>query len=103
MHIELSTKYKGFQFYFGCSNENVGISFLNEHGFIKLEESFAYCLDFPKKDFQILKEGIKKITLEQFSDFASIHTLYENNMFYTSAEIKKTFFNWVIYGYYQEN
>lgn len=101
--IELSTKYKGFQFYFGCSNENVGIPFLNKNGFIKIEESFAYRLDFPKKDFQILKDEIKKITLEQFSDFAVLHALYEKDMYYTSSEIQKTFSNWIIYGYYQEN
>ncbi|MDE5714703.1 MAG: hypothetical protein K2I42_01065, partial [Anaeroplasmataceae bacterium] len=46
----ITHQYKGYEFYFGCSKENIGIPYLLNHGFRKIEESFSYRLPVEKKE-----------------------------------------------------
>ncbi|MDE5856053.1 MAG: hypothetical protein K2H06_03300 [Anaeroplasmataceae bacterium] len=99
-HIEI--QFRGYEFYFGCSiNNKAAIEALKTNGFEKIEESQVCLLDFD--DYKIREENkkIKKITKENYNDFRTLHSPYDEEMYWNCDHLLEDIDNWYIYVLYE--
>lgn len=93
-----STKYKGYTLQFGLPTANVNtISCLEKKKFGKADECNVDVLHF--KNYQLLEVAadITEVTKENFSEFANLHAIHDEDMYWNNERIWEKLDEWHIY------
>lgn len=96
--------YAGYELNFGFPADNRdAVSFLQKQGWPCTEKSWNQILHL--KDYHVRAESpnVRKVTKDNFDDFRTIHSQYEDEMYWNSRRIWEAFDRWHIYLYYREN
>lgn len=99
----ISEKYSGCVLYFGLPAENVDVvSHLEKIGFKKEDENYVDVMFF--ENYQYLPEAteIVKVTRDNFAEFAEIHKVHDDDMYWNNERILKAFDEWEMYLLYEE-
>ncbi|MBR5128109.1 MAG: hypothetical protein IKU69_06735, partial [Roseburia sp.] len=94
----VSEKYSGFTLQFGLPAVNVAVrTALEQLDFSKVDECHVDVLHFEKYQLQVEATGLKKVTRENYSEFAKLHAHLDEEMYWNTARILEKLDDWHIY------
>lgn len=94
----LALKYPGCTLEFGMSAQNREmIAHLEALSFEKLEDSLVNTLRFADYLCQKEADGLARITRENFADFAALHAVHDEDMYWNNARIEPEVDKWDIF------
>lgn len=100
----LEENFIGYEWYFGFSKNNKeAVEFLQNNGFSCIEDDYDTNIDFTNYELREENSNVLRITKENFEDFRSIHSLDEENTYWTSERICENLDEWELYAYYEDN
>lgn len=99
-----SENYADYDLYLGFPEDNQeAVSWLREHGWSCAEQSWNQILHI--KDYRIRPESlnIRKVSKDNFEDFCTIHSRYDDVMYWSCQRLYEDLDHWHIYLYDREN
>ena len=91
-------RWPGFTVDFGFPAENVeATGWLDEQGIPCNERSWNFLLDLDGCEPLPEPSGVKRITAENFEDFAAIHRRIEGDMYWNCERVRGTLRDWAIF------
>lgn len=98
----ISEKYSGSILYFGLPAENAEVvSHLEKIGFQKEDENYVDVMFFKNYDYISEATGLVKVTKDNFDEFAKIHKVHDEDMYWNNERIWKAFEEWEMYLLYE--
>lgn len=98
----LSRKYSDHALYFGLPAQNETVCSRLEHlGFAKEEESYVDVLRFADYDGPEPAHGTVRVSRENFSEFARLHQVHDEDMYWNNERLLKDIDNWSIFLLYE--
>jgi len=99
----ISEKYSDYVLYFGLPAENVEVvSCLEKIGFEKEDENYVDVMFFENYSYLPEEAGLVKVTKDNFAEFAKIHKVHDDDMYWNNERILKAFEEWEMYLLYEE-
>lgn len=98
----LGEKYSCCRLYFGLPEENNEvISRLESLHFSKEEESFVDILHFDNSPISLPVGELVPVTKRNFSDFAKLHEVHDDDMYWNNLRLQAVIEDWKIYLIYE--
>ncbi len=100
----ISGRHKGNVLYFGLPTENVAVlQHLIELNFLKEDEEYVDVLFFNEYEMLANNSPIVKVSKDNYSEFAKIHRIHDEDMYWNNERLYNDLDNWNIYLYYEES
>lgn len=100
----LTENFTEYEWYFGFpKNNKEAVEFLQNNGFSCIEDDYDTNIDFANYELREENSNVLRITKENFEDFRSIHSLDEDDTYWTCERIYEKLDAWDVYVYYEDN
>ncbi len=98
----LEIRYRGYELYFGFSDQNkTAALYLSSHGFLLIEDAYHDVFIFSEYRPQPCAPSIRKLDRSHFADFRTLHKV-DPTVYWNSDRIYDCFDQWNIYVYYED-
>lgn len=96
----VSSRYPGCEIWLGFPGENCrALSWLAEKGFRREEESYNDILFLDNYQAGEDADGVVRVTGENFSQFAQLHSQVDSSMYWNSERLRQKLDQWMIFLY----
>lgn len=98
----LEENFIDYEWYFGFSKNNKeAVEFLENNGFSCIEDDYDTNINFANYELREENSHVLRITKTNFEDFRCIHSLNEEDTYWTCERICEKLDEWKLFAYYE--